>query len=262
MRTGWPSVYDITDDWLLAPLAPRQRDRLVADERTLLERSDEVVVCSPALERSRGLARQVELIPNAVDVELFRRRYPRPDSLPAGPVALYVGTLHEERVDLPLVLELARTHPEVAIVLVGPDSLPPERTEELRAVPNVHLLGAQPYVEIPAFLQHADVVIVPHLVNPFTESLDPIKAYECLAAGRPTVATPAAGFRHLRPPVVVADRFGFGEALDAALAGGTPPGSPPAEAPSVPSWHDRARAMSSVFERARLSGRARDGAQR
>ena len=43
-------------------------------------------------------------------------------------------------------------------------------------------------------------MIVPHLVNPFTESLDPIKAYECLAAGRPTVATPVAGFRDLGAP--------------------------------------------------------------
>ena len=47
VRTGWPSLYDITDDWLLAPLAPRQRDRLMADEGLLLEHSQEVVVCSP-----------------------------------------------------------------------------------------------------------------------------------------------------------------------------------------------------------------------
>ena len=53
---------------------------------------------------------------------------------------------------------------------------------------------------MPGYLQHADVVIVPHVVSPFTESLDPIKAYECLAVGRPTVATPVPGFRELGDP--------------------------------------------------------------
>ena len=84
-------------------------------------------------------------------------------------------------------------------------------------MPSIHLLGARPYDQVPAFLQHADVVVIPHLVNPFTESLDPIKAYECLAAGRPTVATPVAGFRELGPPVVIADRERFVEAVSAAL---------------------------------------------
>ncbi len=255
VRSGWPVLYDVTDDWLLTALAPRQRDRLMADECLLLERSDEVVVCSPALQRSRGHSRTVELIPNGVDVELFRRTYARPESLPPAPVALYVGTLHEERVDLELILGLAEAAPDLAVVLLGPDCLSPSHSSELRVQPNVHLLGARPYSEIPAYLHHADVVIVPHLVNPFTESLDPIKAYECLAAGRPTVTTPVAGFRHLGPPVVVAETARFVETTLSSLAGAGPPGGPsdPAQG-EIPSWHDRAVVMASVMERARQGG--------
>ena len=88
------------------------------------------------------------------------------------------------------------------------------------------MLGARPYDRIPAYMQHADVVIIPHLVNRFTESLDPIKAYECLAAGRPTVATPVAGFRELGPPIVTADRSRFVEATSTALAAAGPAGLP------------------------------------
>ncbi|MGA3146225.1 MAG: hypothetical protein ABSF33_01980, partial [Acidimicrobiales bacterium] len=69
VRTGWPSLYDITDDWLLAPMAPRQRSRLMANENLLMEYSREVVVCSPDLARSRGTGRSVELIPNGVDLD-------------------------------------------------------------------------------------------------------------------------------------------------------------------------------------------------
>ena len=61
----------------------RQEARLRADDDLLLERSGAVVVCSPDLARTRGRARDVDLIPNGVDVELFRTPQPRPAELPA-----------------------------------------------------------------------------------------------------------------------------------------------------------------------------------
>jgi teichuronic acid biosynthesis glycosyltransferase TuaH len=252
VRTGWPSLYDITDDWLLAPLPPRQRTRLMANEDLLLEHSEAVVVCSADLARTRGQTRPVELIPNGVDVELFRTPRSRPADLPPAPVALYVGTLHAERIDIPLVFELARARPDLRLVLVGPVSLPGDVVAELEKEPAIHLLGPRPYDQVPAYLQHADVVVIPHLVNPFTESLDPIKAYECLAAGRPTVATPVAGFRQLGPPVVIADREQFTEAVSAALDRAVPPGVPSdLDDSPIPSWRQRAESMVSLMTRVR-----------
>jgi teichuronic acid biosynthesis glycosyltransferase TuaH len=258
LRTGWPSLYDITDDWLLAPLAPRQRARLESNENLLIERSEAVVVCSSDLERSRGRTRTVELIPNGVDVALFRTPRARPPALPPAPVALYVGTLHVERLDVRLVLELAGSRPDLAVVLLGPNTLPPEVTATLERVPNIHLLGEFPYDQIPAFMQHADIVVIPHLVNPFTESLDPIKAYESLAAGRPTVATPVAGFRGLGSPIVIADRDHFTDAAADALAAAGTPGLPMAfEDTAIPSWRQRAESMASVMDRVRREGARR-----
>ena len=252
VRTGWPTVYDITDDWLESAQTPRQRTRLEANEQLLLERAEAVVVCSPDLARSRGRDRTVELIPNGVDVDLFRTPRSRPSILPDAPVALYVGTLHTDRFDVPLVLELAAARPDLQIVLVGPNSLPADLTSQLRAVENIHLLGARPYEQIPALLQHADVVIIPHLVNTFTESLDPIKAYECLAVGRPTVSTPVAGFRGLDAPVVTAERDRFVDAVTDAVAAATPPGTPGSlpDTP-VPSWRNRAETMASLMHKVR-----------
>jgi teichuronic acid biosynthesis glycosyltransferase TuaH len=258
VRAGWPSLYDITDDWLLAPLAPRQRSRLMANERLLLEHCEAVVVCSRDLERSRGGIRHVELIPNGVDVELFRTPRPRPPSLPGAPVALYVGTLHVERLDIPLIRELAGSRTDLQVVLVGPNHLPADVTSDLDRVPNIRLLGAFPYDEVPAFMQHADVMIVPHLVNPFTESLDPIKAYECLAAGRPTIATPVAGFRDLGPPIVVADGTQFTATVGKALDAAGPPGLPREfEDTPIPSWRHRAETMASLIFQVRRQGATR-----
>jgi glycosyltransferase involved in cell wall biosynthesis len=252
VRTGWPTLYDITGDRLLAPLAPRMRSRLETNDDILLEHSEAVVVCSAALAKSRGRTRTVELIPNAVDVELFRTPRPRPADLPPAPTALYVGTVDAGKIDIPLVLDLARSLPDLHIVLVGPVSLPNEVVSQLENVPTIHLLGVHPYHQIPAFLQHADLVVIPYLVSPFTESLDPIWVYECLATGRPTVATPVDRFRQIGPPIAIAQRERFAEVVSATLEQTVPAGLPLVfDDTPLPSWRQRAESMASLMDRAR-----------
>jgi teichuronic acid biosynthesis glycosyltransferase TuaH len=244
-RTGWPTVYDVTDDWLLAPLSPRETERLRALDDLALARASEVVVCSHGLVASRGRRRAVTLIPNGVDAAHFQQPLPRPRDLPAAPTGVYVGTLHSARLDVELVLELAQSLPELEIVFVGPDSLDRIDRRRLGAVPNIHLLGPRPYAVIPAYLQHADVVLVPHRVTPFTESLDPIKAYECAVVDAPTVATPVAGFRDLTGHVTVASPAEFPAAVRGVLT------APPARAGTPPAdWTERARAFESILARA------------
>ena len=100
---------------------------------------------------------------------------------------------------------------------------------------------------MPGYLQHADVVLIPHLVNPFTESLDPMKAYECLAVGRPTVATPVAGFRELADSLTVAPRESLVDAVTAVLAGERSASGPSSV---IPTWDERAEAFEAVLARA------------
>jgi teichuronic acid biosynthesis glycosyltransferase TuaH len=245
-RTGWPSVYDVTDDWLLAPFHSREIARLRALDQEALTHADEVVVCSPALAASRGRHREVTLVPNGVDIEHFQRPRPRPPDLPAAPTAVYLGTLHDSRLDVELVVKLARSIPALSIVLVGPDALSTATRNILSMEPNIYLLGPRPYQDVPAYLQHAEILIVPHLVTPFTESLDPIKAYESLAVKTPTVATPVAGFRELAGTVTVAPTDGFVAAVEATLA------APPSRREEVgpASWTERAQSFETVLARA------------
>ena len=245
--TGWSSVYDVTDDWLLAPFPPRELERLAALDQLALDAANEVVVCSPALVASRSVRRHVSLIPNGVDIDHFQRPRARPADLPDGPVAIYVGSLHDARIDVELIVEVARALPQVNVVLVGPNSLSSDTGRKLSAEPNVSLLGPRPYLDIPAFLQHADVIIVPHRVTEFTESLDPIKAYECLAVDRPTVSTPVAGFRDHDEAINVVGRDEFVRRVADVLAGKgqTLVRVPPAE------WHERAASFENVLLRAR-----------
>jgi glycosyltransferase involved in cell wall biosynthesis len=236
-KCPWPVLYDVTDDWLRASNGGRAQAMRANREAHLLAVAGSVVVCSPHLERTKGERRPVHLIPNAVDVDRFRTDAERPRDLPPRPVAIYVGTLHEDRLDVGLVEAVARDLPNVALAFVGPDCLSHRSRARLNALPNVHLLGARSYDDVPAYYGHADVVIVPHVVSPFTESLDPIKAYECLAMGRATLATPVAGFRELGEPVSIAGRDHFARCL-AGLLSSAPTGATQAH---LPSWADRAR---------------------
>lgn len=244
-------VYDITDDWELAEPEGDGRDRIRTLDRELCHRADLTVVCSRALFESReSVARRLLLVPNGVDATHYenleardrraRGRFdaqghfcpdtennaevalPREGKNPASwarPVFGYTGSLHPERIDMGLVKALAKAFPQGSVVLVGPDHFPPGALQqELEGYANVFAPGAVAYKDIPDVMAGFDVCIVPHQRNEFVESLNPIKLWEFLAAGKPIVSADVAGFRDF-PHVVrlVSDEASFVAACYAAL---------------------------------------------
>lgn len=250
-------LYDVTDDWLAATRPAAELARLAAAESDLLARADVVTVCSPALAASKGagLGAGVVLIRNGVDLDAYRDPGPRPSDLPPGPAVVYAGTLHADRLDVDLCVDVAHALAGApgggALVLVGPVLLAAGEVTRLRAA-GVVLTGPRPFATVPAYLVHAAALVVPHRVDPFTDSLDPIKLYEYLAAGRPIVSTPVAGFRD------VAGTPGAGhvtvvpaEDLPAAVvrAVARPAGERFAAPAALPTWETQAALM-----RAALAG--------
>lgn len=247
-RSGWPMLYDITDDWLSADRPPAERQRAAENEARLLELAREVVVCSPELVRRKSAFRPVELIPNAVDVDAYRRPAPRPADLPDGPVALYLGTVHPDRIDVDLCEATARAlGSSGTLVLVGPNLLVPDQAARLTEA-GAQLLGPRPRDAVIGYLQHADVLVVPHVVTEFTDSLDPIKLYEYQAVGRPVVSTPVAGFRDTDDPRIT---IASGDEFAAAVAAAVPAASrfPAGAVAAVADWGDRVAAMAAVVQR-------------
>ncbi|WEG09194.1 glycosyltransferase [Microbacterium horticulturae] len=254
-RSETPALYDMTDDWLEADRPAREHDRLVANERILMSRCAAVVACSSGLEASRrGIRPDIRLIPNAVDVARYRRPATRPADLAPGGTAVYVGTLHEDRLDVELVIETGQRLATVGAtcVLVGPNALSAENTSRLHETPGVAVLGPRPYAEIPAYLQHADVLIVPHVVDEFTNSLDPLKLYEYRAVGRPIVSTPVAGFRERKDAagLTICDRDTFSENVVTGVAAR----AATMTVDDVPDWADRVDAYAEVLRMVRDRG--------
>ncbi|GAA4374145.1 glycosyltransferase [Agromyces bauzanensis] len=247
-RTGWPTLYDITDDWLAADRPTAELERIAANEAALMRLARVVLVCSPELVRRKQAVREVMLVPNAVDAAAYRRPTPRPSDLPDGPVALYLGTLHRDRIDVALCAATARAiGADASLVLVGPNVLPPGDQELLRLA-GARLLGPRPRDEVIGYLQHADVLVVPHVVTAFTDSLDPIKLYEYQAVGRPVVSTAVAGFRDADDPrITIAGGGEFADAVAAAL-----PAKwrfPEHVDGPVADWSERVEAMAAVLGR-------------
>jgi len=58
----------------------------------------------------------------------------------------------------------------------------------LRSLANVKLVGAQPYVDLPAWAKAFDVAIIPYRHNRQVENANPLKLREYLATGKPIVS--------------------------------------------------------------------------
>jgi glycosyltransferase involved in cell wall biosynthesis len=163
-------------------------------------------------ERREGVVR----LPNGVDVEHVTTPLPEPDDLTGlpHPRVLYVGAL-EYWFDVELVAECARAYPDVPFLVVGPDPL---GLAERGDAPNLRFLGPRGYDEVPAYLQHCDVALVPFARDELVDAVHPIKVYEYLAAGLRVVAVRWTELELMDAPIDLADRAGFSDTLGAALA--------------------------------------------
>ena len=91
--------------------------------------------------------------------------------------------------------------------------------DRLKALPNVSLLGQQPYATMPQYLYHFDVCLIPFKVNPTTEATDPVKLYEYLSAGKPVVSVALPELEPYRDLLYLAsDADDFLGQLDRAVA--------------------------------------------
>lgn len=218
-------IYDITDDWTTLTQNARLTELIKQQDAELCRKSDAVIVCSERLRQMKSsMAENLHLIPNGVDCRHYARvldhylPLPHQASAWAKPVFGYTGTIHPDRVDVSLLETIAGRLQNGSIVLIGPNHLPANDQQRLSKYSNIHMLGPVPYSQIPDYMRAFDVCITPHRQTPFTESLNPIKLWEYLAAGKPIVATDVAGFRDFPQLVSIAHNADeFFDAMQKAL---------------------------------------------
>jgi glycosyltransferase involved in cell wall biosynthesis len=171
-------------------------------EKEILRRADVVYATSRRLvEKVRAVSgKSCVYLPNGVSLERFVNRcYNEPLDLAEipHPRVLYVGIV-DQRFDAQLLKSVAKLLPDVNFIIIGPHAL---NLQLLYGMPNVHIFGPRSHADIPAYMQYSDVGIVPFVKTPLTDSVNPIKIYQYLAAGLPAVCTNLEEAMSINPPV-------------------------------------------------------------
>jgi glycosyltransferase involved in cell wall biosynthesis len=188
--------YDCSEDYEGFPGIPKD---IATTERELLLNVDLVSCTSPSLlQKVRALRPDVFLSGPGVDYQKFAALQ---EDKPASKVhtVCYFGHLGHERIDLAALRAVAEAGFEVRIIgevgRVGQDLIGPS---------GIDYRGEVPHDRLPAALRGVDVFLLPYLENKLTRGISPAKTYECLATGKPVVATPLPALKALGDHVYLA----------------------------------------------------------
>jgi len=183
-------VYYCVDEWSAFSFLDGKLMREM--EERLIAQSDLVIASAEALYASkRHLNPKTYLVLHGVDGEHFAQARRETTEIAQelkglpSPIVGFWGLIHEW-IDLDLLQLVATRHPEWSVVLVGKVGVD---CSALRRMPNVHLMGTRSYESLPGFARGFTAAMLPFKVNRLTDSVNPIKLREYLAAGLPVVST-------------------------------------------------------------------------
>ena len=263
------SVYHCVDRIQDQPGMPVAR--IEANEQALSRAVDVVFATSPQLQIShKHWNHHTLLFGNVADHSHFSRARLGDDNGPLlcperlqalpRPRLLFMGAIDAYKLDLVLLLQLAQRHHEWTFVLIGPvgECDPSTDVAALKACPNVELVGSVAYGELPGWLAHADLALLPLQVNGYTRHMFPMKFFEYLSSGLPVVATaiPAldahGDVAWLCPPETTM----FEQSIQAALAGDGPSLQQRLERAATQTYEARTASMLAYLDRVGLLAEA------
>lgn len=134
------------------------------------------------------------VLPTGVDIDRFEPPS-EPTSSPyttASPNVVYVGHLYDYK-GIPTILEASKLCPRVNFHLIGGLPQDVDRVQQIvdqEELTNVTLHGFKPQVDIPPYLHHADILLLPPSMNhPSARWTSPVKLGEYLASETPVIAS-------------------------------------------------------------------------
>jgi glycosyltransferase involved in cell wall biosynthesis len=185
------TVYDCMDELSKFSEAPPQ---MKTRERRLLAAADVVFTGGRKLwEAKKSLNSNCHFYGCGVDVQHFGKARDPQTLIPADiaslkkPVLGYFGVI-DERMDYELLAKLAEANPNWSIAMIGPTL----KVHHFPRLPNLHWLGQKNYLDLPAYCNAFDVCMMPFALNEATEFINPTKALEYMATGRPVVSSAIA----------------------------------------------------------------------
>jgi hypothetical protein len=194
-RLPWVKLaFERCDDFTTLPEA--HAPVIDALERRLLAICDHVAYVSRELmDRERDRVADAQLLGHGVDCALLAAARPLDGPRPPAPAALrdlprpivgFYGAMDDYRMDVDLMIKIARRVAPGTLLLIGPEQMDLSR---VKAEPNVRLVGQITPEQVADYAGHFDVGVIPFLRNEFNLKSNPIKLKEYLGLGFPVVAT-------------------------------------------------------------------------
>jgi glycosyltransferase involved in cell wall biosynthesis len=143
---------------------------------------------------------KILILPDAVDLRLFERPHVLPPSPfnEKGPHIVYAGHLYDYK-GIPTILKVAKLLSDFSFHFVGghqEDIIRQKERSEKLGLTNVIFHGLKPHSEVPPYLWHADVLLLPPSAeHPSALWTSPVKLGEYLASKTPVVATDIPSLR-------------------------------------------------------------------
>lgn len=187
--------YDCSEDYEGFPGIPKD---IASTETELLRRADVVSCTSPSLlEKVEPLRPDAFLSGPGVDYEQFAAL----QRSPTGQLqtVCYFGHLGRERIDLAALRAVAEAG--FTVRLIGGVG---KVNWDFFDAPGIDYVGEVSHRELPAALEGVDAFVLPYLDNRLTRGISPAKTYECLATGKPVVASPLSALKEIGDHVYLA----------------------------------------------------------
>jgi len=190
---GVSIIYDIMDEWECFNTVGQAPWYQKDIEESIVLLSDYVCCVAPSLrDKFLNLREDISLIGNGYSVDVLgdTRNIAKRDSKKVG----YFGHLTDAWFDWNVIFKLASNYPEYQFEIIGygePDWV----LEKVKKFDNIFLIGKVMPQDLNKYVRGWALGLIPFKSGKLAEAVDPIKIYEYLYFGLPTLAT---GIEHIK----------------------------------------------------------------
>lgn len=209
--------FDVVDNWAENNLFKEIKDELINNYKYIIQNSeyiftkpeklkndlikiayckqetDTAMVCNMEKDNVKVVLNGVDLdhYKNPKDIEKINKIFESIDNKYQIKIG-YLGVIKEDRIDSDLLEYLLNEHKDKMFIMAGPIA-GKFNSERFKQYNNIMFIGEMSYDEMAAVYKKFDICIIPHLLNEFIKSMDPMKLYGYLAAGKPVVSIEVPG---------------------------------------------------------------------
>lgn len=189
-------IYDCMDNYSAFLSKSSDKQYINKLEENLVNSANLIITSSNGLYRKLKKINEsahVAVVKNAVELSNFSKYYYSLDSKEkpfelsnSKKIIGYFGII-SSWFDVDLLIYLAKLFVDYDFIIIGPirNDMIYDMTNN---IPNIKLLGAKKYVDLPKYLYYFDICIMPFIVNELIKDVNPVKIYEYLSMGKPVVA--------------------------------------------------------------------------